>query len=135
MPDLAVLIDPEIVRGLIRPGMPASLLPDPVVTRKVNTSLPIAEVKAADAQAESREGPHRELIASALNKLVAAGLLPSVALPEKEDFGDGGGFTLQKVDREKRAEELRRQAFAEIAIVVGNGATEFTTAPAFIVVE
>lgn len=135
MPNLKEAIDPESVRGLIRPGMPASLLPDTVVLRPVNTQLPVTEVKRADPNAESREGEQGELIASALNKLVAANLLPSVALPEKEDFGDGGGFTLQKVDREKRAEELRRQAFAEIALVVGSASTEFAVPPAFIVVE
>src|SRR5688500_3009844 len=130
------MVDPESVRKLCRADLRASDLPDDTIKLKVYVGPAVAELLRLDPDAASRAGGDADHVASALNHLVAARVLPTVPMPTKEDYGDGGGVTVQPINVEKRVAELRDAAQDEIALVLDEQPpTGAGTLPAFIVVH
>lgn len=134
MAGLADLVDPESVRKLCRADLTQRQLPNPTIRDPVFVEPAVAELLGLDPDAASRQGDAAATVRSALNRLVAAQVLPTVRFVTKEDFGDGGGFTVQATNVEQRAAELRRQAWNLLAPIAGEQPAGLGPLPAFLVV-
>lgn len=118
MADLLELVVPASVRRLCRADMTTDDLSDDAARDEVYTLPAAAELLQLDPEAASREGDALKHVKAALNRLVAAQVLPTLSLVQQEDFGDAGGTKLQQLDVPKRVAELRAQARAEITFVL-----------------
>jgi len=128
-------INPDSVRRAIDQEFTEKELSNSSITDPIFTSPVFLELLRIDPQAETREGTAQAYVKNALNLFLAARILPTIRFTEKEDFGDGGGFTLQKVNVEKRVAELRQQAVEQLDVIINvQPATQRPVPPAFIVV-
>ncbi len=134
MAGLVDLINVDSVRRAIDQEFTERELSNASIYDTIFTSPTILEVLKIDPLAQDRVGKDQLYVKAALNLFLAARILPSIRFTTKEEFGDGGGFTLQALNIEKRVAELRRQAVEQLDQIVGVAPPALGEPPAFIVV-
>jgi hypothetical protein len=113
--------------------LPHDVIRDPMFTIPAISGVLELDPDAASHAEDSAKRPH---IANALNRLIAAQIISKVPYLEKEDYGDGGGWTREKRDLGERIAELQQQAATDISFVIGaESASAYDNPPAFIVVS
>lgn len=139
MAGLLDLINPPSVRRLIDASYTERDLDDEVVRDSIFTGPAIAELLRLDPDSVAHAAEDDEKkghIKNALNRLIAALILPTIPIIEKEDFGDGGGWSRQKVNITERVSALQQQAADDISNVIGvDSSSSSETPPAFLVVQ
>ncbi len=81
----------------------------------------------ADPQIATRANAELEAAQNAVVLKTASLLVAALPFLEREEFGIGEGFTRQKMDRAKTAEQLAERAQAELDSYLNTGATASAT--------
>lgn len=117
----------DAIRKAISLELTADEIADEVIALSIYQGTAERWAALIDTEIATRTGAELEAAQNAVVLKTASLLVAALPFLEREEFGQGEGFTRQKMDRAKTAEQLAARAQAELDSYLSAGSTATST--------